>query len=135
MSSTWFFDNKGNMVTGSFQENLKNLQIYYDHLNEENRKLKDIIQKLEADKLNDERVRELTEKINYMKSYGFYLTPEDVQELNEARKEFKKNHPEVEYDETWRYGITHIGEIAACWAEYKDKSGHIRREQICVICH
>lgn len=70
-----------------------------------------------------------------MKSYGFYLTPEDVQELNEARKEFKKNHPEVEYDETWRYGITHIGEIASCWAEYKDKGGHIRREQICVICH
>jgi hypothetical protein len=131
----WFFDNKSNMITGSFEDNLKNLQLYYSHVKEENRKLKDTIQKLEADKLNDERVRELTEEINYMKSYGFYLTPEDVQELNEARKEFKKNHPELEYDEIWRYGITHIGEVAACWAEYKDKYGHIRKEQICVICH
>lgn len=118
-----------------FNKAIKLINELYDNLSKENRELKDTIQKLEADKLNDERVRELTEEINYMKSYGFYLTPEDVQELNEARKEFKKNHPEVEYDEIWRYGITHIGEIAGCWAEYKDKGGHIRKEQICVICH
>lgn len=118
-----------------FNKAIKLINELYDNLSKENRELKDIIQKLEADKLNDERVRELTEEINYMKSYGFYLTPEDVQELNEARKEFKKNHPEVEYDEIWRYGITHIGEVAACWAEYKDKYGHIRKEQICVLCH
>lgn len=118
-----------------FNKAIKLLNELYDNLSKENRELKDTIQKLEADKLNDERVRELTEEINYMKSYGFYLTPEDVQELNEARKEFKKNNPEVKYDEIWRYGITHIGEIASCWAEYKDKYGHIRKEQICVICH
>lgn len=135
MSNTWFFDGEGNMVTGSFEENLKNLQIYYNDLRKENRKLKDTIQKLEADKLNDERVRELTEKINYMKSYGFYLDPEDVQELNEARKKFKKNNPELEYDEIWCYGVTHIGEIATCWAEYRDKDGYLTKEQICVICH
>lgn len=118
-----------------FNKAIKLINELYDNLSKENRELKDTIQKLEADKLNDERVRELTEEINYMKSYGFYLTPEDVQELNEARKEFKKNNPELEYDEIWRYGITHIGEVAACWAEYKDKYGHIRKEQICVICH
>lgn len=118
-----------------FNKAIKLINELYDNLSKENRELKNIIQKLEADKLNDERVRELTEEINYMKSYGFYLDPEDVQKLNKARKEFKKNNPEVEYDEIWCYSITHIGEIATCYAEYKDKGGHIRREQICVICH
>ena len=135
MYNTWFFDGEGNMVIGSFEENLKNLQIYYNALRRENRELKDIIQKLEADKLNDKRVRELTEEINYMKSYGFYLTPEDVKEFNDAKVKFETEHPNIHYTIHWEFSICHIGEIATCFAEYKELRGHLMKEQLCVICH
>lgn len=118
-----------------FNKAIKLISELYDNLLKENRELKDTIQKLEADKLNDERVRELTEKINWMNSYGFFLTKEDIEEVKKAKNEFKKENPNKKYSITWEYGECHLGEVAVCYAEYTDKQGIAHKDKICTICH
>ena len=119
-----------------FDKSIKLIDKLYDNLLEENRKLKDTIQKLEADKLNDERVRELTEQINWMKGNGFFLTKEDVKKVQEAKSEFRKNNscPNF-FNISWEYGLCHLGEVAVCYAEYTDKDGIGHKDEICTICH
>lgn len=118
-----------------FNKAIKLINELYNNLLKENRELKDTIQKLEADKLNDERVRELTEQINWMKSYGFFLTKEDIEKVKEAENEFKKENPDKRYDITWEYGECHLGEVAVCFVEYTDRDGIGHKDEICTICH
>ena len=118
-----------------FNKSIKLISELYDNLLKENRELKDTIQKLEADKLNDKRVRELTEQINWMKSYGFFLTKEDIEKVKEAENDFKKENPDRLYYITWEYAECHLGEVAVCYAEYTDKVGIGHKDEICTICH
>lgn len=118
-----------------FNKAIKLINELYNNLLKENRELKDTIQKLEADKLNDERVRELTEQINWMKSYGFFLTKEDIEKVKEAENKFKKENPDRLYYITWEYGECHLGEVAVCYAEYADKDCIRHKDEICTICH
>ena len=118
-----------------FNKAIKLISELYDNLLKENRELKDTIQKLEADKLNDKRVRELTEQINWMKSYGFFLTKEDIEKVKEAKNDFKKENPDRLYYITWEYAECHLGEVAVCYAEYTDKVGIGHKDEICTICH
>lgn len=118
-----------------FNKAIKLISELYDNLLKENRELKDTIQKLEADKLNDKRVRELTEQINWMKSYGFFLTKEDIEKVKEAENDFKKENPDRLYYITWEYAECHLGEVAVCYAKYTDKVGVGHKDEICTICH
>ena len=118
-----------------FNKAIKLISELYDNLLKENRELKDTIQKLEADKLNDKRVRELTEQINWMKSYGFFLTKEDIEKVKEAKNDFKKENPDRLYYITWEYAECHLGKVAVCYAEYTDKVGIGHKDEICTICH
>ena len=119
----------------SFNKAIKLISELYDNLLKENRELKDTIQKLEADKLNDKRVRELTEQINWMKSYGFFLTKEDIEKVKEAENDFKKENPDRLYYITWEYAECHLGEVVVCYAEYTDKVGIGHKDKICTISH
>lgn len=118
-----------------FNKAIKLINELYDNLLKENRELRDIIQKLEADKLNDERVRELTEQIEWMKGNGFFLTKKDTEKVKEAENEFKKENPNKRYSISWEYGECHLGEVAVCYAEYTDKDGIGHKDKICTICH
>ena len=96
-----------NDINNSFNKAIDTLSKEYNDILRENRVLRNIIQKLEADKLNDERVRELTEKINWMNSYGFFLTKEDIEEVKKAKNEFKKENPNKKYDIIKQEGKTY----------------------------
>ena len=70
-----------------------------------------------------------------MNSYGFFLTKEDIKEVEEAKNEFKKENPNKRYSITWEYGECHLGEVATCYAKYTDKQGVAHKDKICTICH
>ena len=118
-----------------FNKAIKLINELYDNLLKENTELRDTIQKLEADKLNDERVKELTEQIEWMKGNGFFLTKKDTEKVKEAKNKFKKENPDKRYDINWKYSECHLGEVAVCYAKYTDKDGIGHKDEICTICH
>lgn len=127
--------NKDHFVFYGIDGVLKEIKEAYEYIKEENKQLREIIKELEADKLNDERVKELTEKITWMEQYGFFLTQKDFEKVKQAKLTFEKDNSNLKYSIEWDYSICHLGEIAVCFAIYTDEYGMRHKDEICVIGH
>lgn len=130
----WYFDEDGIMINGSLKENLNNVVKHFEFLEKENKKLREIVKALEADKMNDERVKELTERVEYLELNGWCLSPEEHEEWTLEVEKFKQKHPGVNFEIIWECGSCSLGDVMTCFVIYH-KNGERHKVDIYVTCH
>lgn len=131
----WYVDDDGYiLINGSFKQNIDNIIKHYELLEKENKMLREQVKALEADKMNDERVKELTERVEYLELNGWCLWPEDRAEYLKKVEKFKQEHPQVDFELIWNCGWCHLGKVMTCYAQYKE-NGTKHKEEIYAACY